>query len=151
MIFLDANMFLRYLVQPATPNDREWHDIATALFEAVAQGNEQITTSEAVLAEVCFVLNSKRQYDVAPTDIADLMQPILRFPAFQLPSGAKKRYGRALELWAAAPKLEFVDALTIASVEETDIALATFDSDFDAFPGITRWRPPDADGGGDAR
>lgn len=144
MIFLDTSLFLRYLVQPATPNDHSWHAIATALFDAVAQGTEQITTSEAVFAEVCFVLHSKRQYGVAPADIADLLEPILRFPGFHLPSGVKQRYRRALDLWAATPQLEFVDALTVASVEKTDISLATFDSHFDALPDITRWQPPDA-------
>lgn len=140
MIFLDTNIFLRYLVAPVTTNDRAWHEQATALFEAVARGTEEATTSEAVLAEVAFVLNSKRQYDLPPSDIAAYLEPIIRLPNLHLPRGAKRRYQTALSLWSDHPSLGFVDALTAASVMASDMMLASFDADFDDLSGISRWR-----------
>ncbi len=49
----------------------------------------------------------------------------------------------ALDLWATVPKLGFVDALTAAYAQHLGVELATFDTDFDLLPGITRWLPPD--------
>ena len=148
MTFLDANYFLRYLVAPTSPATRAMHDEATALFAAVERGEEDATTSEAVLAEVAFVLTSPRQYHLPAADVAAYLAPIIRLPHLKLPRGQKRRYLRALEVWAAYPRLGFVDALTVALVEHTPVALATFDSDFDRLPGIIRRRPPTEAGSG---
>lgn len=141
MIFLDANYFLRYLVQPDGPGNLTRHELATVLFEAVERGDERVTTSEAVLAEVAFVLSSRRQYSFAPDDIAAYLAPIIRLPSLKLPRGRKRLYLRALEIWTEHPKLGFVDSLTAADVEDSDLRLATFDSDFNAMPNIRHWMP----------
>ncbi len=145
MIFLDANVFLRYLVGPQTRFDAATHAAATALFRAVKRGQQEVTTSEAVLAEVAFILNSKRQYNQSPGVVVEYLKPILDLPYLRLPQGQRQRYQRALDLWAEIPRLGFVDALTAVTVEGTDIALATFDSDFDGLPGIARWLPPEGE------
>jgi predicted nucleic acid-binding protein len=58
----------------------------------------------------------------------------------KLPRGQKRLYLRALELWRDRPTLGFVDALTAAMIEHTEVRLATFDSDFNALANITVWR-----------
>jgi predicted nucleic acid-binding protein len=141
MIFLDANIFLRYLVQPDSSANRERQGLAALLFEAIERGDEEATTSEAVLAEVAFVLASKRQYNLSARDIATYLAPIIRLPGFKLPRGKKNIYLRALEFWADYPRLGFVDALTAAMVDRADMQLATFDADFDRLSDIRRWRP----------
>jgi predicted nucleic acid-binding protein len=140
MTFVDANYFVRAIVEP-TPETLTQHETAKALFRAVARGEEEATTSEAVLAEVSFVLNSKRQYGLPPAEVAARLTPILALPSLSLPRGRTRLYLRALELWSERPRLGFVDALTAAEVEHTGIPLATFDRDFDGIPGITYWRP----------
>jgi predicted nucleic acid-binding protein len=142
MTFLDANYFLRYLVAPTSPATQAMHDEATALFEAIERGDEEATTSEAILAEVAFVLASPRQYNLPAAAVAAYLASIIRLPNLRLPRGQKRRYLRALDIWAANPRLGFVDALTVALVEHTTIELATFDADFDRIPGITRRQPP---------
>ncbi len=142
MTFVDANYFLRYLVRPTTLETAAMHARATVLFEAVERGEEDITTSEAVLADVAYLLASKHHYNVPSADVAAYLTPILRLRHFRLPRGQKRLYLRALELWAASPALGFVDALTAATLERTGMVLATFDTDFDRLPGITRWQPP---------
>ena len=139
MIFLDANVFLRYLIQPDSPRNQTRHEIATALFEAIERGDEEATTSEAVLAEVAFVLASKRQYNLPARDIVAYLTPILRLRGLRLPRGRKQLYLRATDIWASHPKLGFVDALTAATVESSDLRLASFDNDFNAIPNIQRW------------
>ena len=150
MIFVDATFFLRYLVQPVTPQDRINERRAAALFASVESGAAEITTSEAILAEVAFILNAKRHYGLPPAEVAARLRPFLRLTELRLARGAKERYLRALDLWSDHPRLGFVDALTAVTVAQTDVVLATFDSDFDGVPGITRWQPPGA-GGGDVR
>ena len=139
MIFLDANVFLRYLVQPDSPGNQTRHEIATALFEAIERGDEQATTSEAVLAEVAFVLASKRQYNLPASHIVAFLTPILRLRGLRLPRGRKQLYLRAADIWESHPKLGFVDALTAATVENSNLHLATFDKDFNAIPNIQHW------------
>jgi predicted nucleic acid-binding protein len=141
VILLDANIFLRYLVDPDAPANEQRQQKATDLFNAIERGEIQATTTEAVLAEVCFVLASKRQYGVPSGEIAEILSPILRLRGLRLPRGHKRLYTRALELWSTHPKLGFVDALTTALVEDSDIELATFDRDFDEFQHIKRWIP----------
>jgi hypothetical protein len=45
VILVDANYFLRYLVQPTTPAQQARAEAARWLFEAVQRGEEEITTS----------------------------------------------------------------------------------------------------------
>jgi predicted nucleic acid-binding protein len=133
MIFLDANIFLRYLVEPDGPDNQARHDSVAALFAA--------TTSEAVLAEVAYILASKRQYNLPTVEIAAYLAPIIRLPGLRLPRGRKRLYLRALEIWSEFSRLGFVDALTAATVERSELRLATFDTDFDSLPDIRRWHP----------
>lgn len=140
MIFLDANFFLRALTQPASPDVAAMSRIARDLFLMVDRGEAEVTTSEAVIAEVAFVLASKNLYNLPVADVAARLAAVLR------PRGVRLRDKRiilqALDLWAATPKLGFVDALTATYTQQPDIELATFDTDFDGLPGIARWQPP---------
>lgn len=53
--FVDTNIFLRYLI----PEDPGKTKACLALFQQVQRNQLQITTSEAVMAEVVYVLSSK--------------------------------------------------------------------------------------------
>lgn len=74
-------------------------------------------------------------------EIAERLRPIIGLAHLHVPRGRRRLYLRALDLWTTYPKLGFVNALTAAMVEGTDVKLATFDSDFNALPGIDRWSP----------
>lgn len=144
MIFLDANVFLRYIVQPTTPATQQMAQHAHDLFQAVKRGDAEVTTSEVVLHEVVYVLASKAHYGRSPADIATDLSPILRLPGLKLPRGMKRLYLRALDLYTTYPKLGYADAIVAAHVEQRGIPLATFDTDFDSLPFVTRWQPPSA-------
>lgn len=139
MTFVDANSFLRGLVRPETPQDEAIARAAAALFRRAERGEEEITTSDADLTEVAFVLHSPRHDERSPDDIGARLKPILELRGFRLPH--KRVVLRALDIWAASPRLGFVDALTASYAAEPGMTLATFDSDFDDLPGITRYRP----------
>ncbi len=142
MIFLDANVFLRYLVRPTDPKAQAMHATATALIDAIDRGDEEATTTEVVLHEVCYVLASKKHYGLPAADIAAYVTPLLRMPGLKLPRGDRRLYLRALDIYVARPRLEFADAIVAARVERRSIPLATFDEDLGRLPGITRWQPP---------
>lgn len=141
MIFLDANVFLRYLVEPTSSETRSMQEIAMALFDAVERGQEDVTTTEGVLHEVAYVLASKKQYNVPASEIAAFLAPILRMPGIKLPRGEKRLYLRALDIYVANPKLGFADSIVAARAERLGVPLATFDEDLARLSFITRWEP----------
>lgn len=141
MIFLDANYFLRWLVAPDTADDAVSRSIAIALFARLERGEAEATTSEAILAEVAFVLTSKRQYGVRVEIAAEALATAIRLAGPRFAPGKRQQYLRALEIWSERPALGFVDALTAATVERSGHLLATFDADFEGLAGITYWRP----------
>lgn len=143
MIFLDANIFLRALVDPSGPDSRHLNEMASDLLRQADRGAVEVTTSDAVLAEVAFILTARAHYHLPASVAAGLISPIVQLRGFRHPE--KRAILRALEIWASVPRLGFVDALTLAYAQTPGMRLATFDSDFDNLPGIDRWQPGEAD------
>jgi len=134
--FLDANIFLRYLV----PGDEAKAQACFALFQRVKAGDETVTTSEAVIAEVAYVLRSRAQYGLAPPEIDVRLHPILSLRSLKLPH--KGAYLRALDLWDDYPALDFEDVLTVAHMERLGLAdLLSYDTDFDRIHKVQRVEP----------
>jgi predicted nucleic acid-binding protein len=141
---VDANYVLRFLVQPATPEDQTMRATAAALFRRVRAGEESITTTDAVIAEVVFILSSRRHYNRPRVDVAALLRPLLQLPGFRL--SGKRRCLRALDLWAARPGLSFVDALVVVRAQELRTPLTSFDAELARIPGVTLSEPPRDEG-----
>ena len=135
MIFVDASTFLRHLVQPATPQDQTNARSAAALFKDAEDCRAEITTSEAILAEVVFILSHRRHYNSPRPIVATGLKTLLRPRGCKLP--AKDVCLRALDLWVAHPKLSFPDALGAAYSERRGYELATFDVALTQVPGVT--------------
>jgi predicted nucleic acid-binding protein len=142
MIFLDANILLRALVDPSGPDSRRLHEVASDLLRQASRGDVEVTTSDAILAEVAFILTARAHYQLPANVAAGLISPIVLLRGFRHPE--KREILRALEIWASVPRLGFVDALTLAYARAPGMRLASFDSDFDALPGIDRWQPGEA-------
>lgn len=137
---LDANIFLRALVQPTTPQGHARHQASAALFRRAARGSELVTTCEAVLAEVLYVLTSPRQYGLSHQDASARVRPLLRLRGLHLPH--KRSYLRALDLFDAHPHLDFEDAVQVAHLERSgQQELYSYDTDFDAVSGVRRLEP----------
>lgn len=140
MRFADTNIFLRYLVRPVTDADQVRAVACRALIERISTGEEEITTSEAVLAEIVYVLSSRRQYGLTPDEIVARLKPIVMLPGLKITQ--KRLYLRALDIYASHTDLDFEDAITIAIVERMEQAeLYSYDTDFDRVSGITRLEP----------
>ncbi len=139
MIFLDANIFLRALTRSSDPAVQEMNAQAGELLRRAERGEVDLTTSDAVIAEVAFILTAKAHYQLPVADAAGLLAALLRLRGMKLRD--KRVLLRSLELWTAQPSLGFVDALTASYAQQPGIELATFDTDFDQIPDITRWQP----------
>jgi predicted nucleic acid-binding protein len=136
-VVLDTNPIIRYFTQ----DDPDQSARARALFERAAQGEVTLYVSESVVVEVVNVLSSRVTYRLPRHEVQRHLTNLFALRGFQIP--AKQTYRRALELWVNTPQVrDFVDALCVAQAERRKIAtIASFDTDFDRFPTVTRLQP----------
>jgi predicted nucleic acid-binding protein len=134
MPFIDANIFVRYL----TGDDPAKAKRCLALFQRIKQNEVTVTTSEAVIAEVVYVLSSKI-YGLSRSDIAVRLRPLLILP--NLKFLYRSVFLRALELYVRH-NVDFEDCLTAAYMERQKITdIYSYDKDFDTIAGIKRLEP----------
>lgn len=136
MRFLDANIILRYLTADVPQKAKR----CLSLFQQADEGEIELTTSEAIIAEVVYVLSSPNLYDLAPERIRDLLLPILDLRGLKLPASSRL-YHQALELYATQG-IDFEDALAVAHMRHKGIdEIVSYDQHFDRVKGITRVEP----------
>ena len=135
MQFVDANIFIRHL----TGDDPNKAQACFELFKRAGANEVTLTTTEAVVAEVVFVLSSKRLYNLPREKIRELLYPLLKLPGLRLPQ--RKTLLRALDLYVSY-QTDFEDALVVAQMERQKISeLYSYDREFDDMSGITRLEP----------
>lgn len=138
MRFLDTNVILRYL----TRDDELKAQSCYQLFVRASRGEEILITCEAIIAEVVYVLSSRRAgYHLNRREIAARLFPILSLRGLRLPQ--KQLYFNALNIYASSPALDFEDALAIAHMQYQGITeIISYDSDFNNVIDIQRLEPP---------
>jgi predicted nucleic acid-binding protein len=137
---LDTNLIIRYLTNDTPPLAQP----AFAFFQRVETGAETVRLTEGVLVEAVQVLSSRALYNRPRAEIRERLAAIIALPGVEMPD--KDLYLKALDLYASAPTLDFVDALLVIYAEEgTPAEVISFDEDLDRVPGITR-KQPDAKG-----
>jgi predicted nucleic acid-binding protein len=135
MQFIDANIFIRHL----TRDDPEKAQACFDLFRRAERNEISLLTSEAVIAEVVYVLSSKQLYALSREEIRELLHPLLSLPGLKLTH--RRVYLRALDLYATYP-IDFEDALVVAQMERQKVTeVYSYDRDFDQVAGITRLEP----------
>lgn len=133
--FVDANIFLRFL----TKDDAKKAEKCWQLFQKAERKEISLTTSEAVLSEVVYILSSKRLYHLKPAEIKERLWPLVNLPRLKFP--AKKKFLLALDIYAEN-NLDFADALTLAHLYLSQVKeIYSYDRDFDRFPEIRRLEP----------
>jgi predicted nucleic-acid-binding protein len=110
--FVDTNLFIRYL----TNDDPAKADRVEKLLEQAAEGGVCLVTSEMVIAEIIWVLESS--YNLTCTAIAPLIRGILATPGLEVINGHLVR--RALEFYEAQG-IDFVDGYIAALMEKQGI------------------------------
>ena len=135
MQYIDANVFLRFLTRDVP----EKAERVKALLEQCQRGEVELVTSEAVIAELVYVLSSAKVYKLPRETVGAALLPLMSLKGLKLPNRAV--LVRALELYVATP-LDFVDALAVAEMEHRQIGeIYSYDRHFDRIPGITRLEP----------
>jgi predicted nucleic acid-binding protein len=135
--YLDTNPIIRLL----TGDHPDHAAKARTMFERAGRGEFTLYLPEATVVEVVNVLSSPRLYKLPRAEVAAKLTKLFTLPGLHVPR--KTTYRRALELWVQTPQVrDFTDALHVAHMERLKIPIiASFDADFDRFPGITREEP----------
>ncbi len=135
MPFVDTNIFLRYL----TRDDPDKAQACFELFKRAEANQITLTATETVVAEVVYVLSSKRTYNLPRDQIRARLYPLLTLQGLRLPQ--RRTVLRALDLYVAY-EIDFEDALIVAHMQRQAIRdVYSYDRDFDQVPGINRQEP----------
>lgn len=133
MKFVDANIFLRYLL---------WDDPAKAeacrkLFKKAVEDREQLWTTQLVVAEVVWVLESFYKY---PADrVADAILQILNVDALHVEH--KELLMESVGLYKLK-NVDFIDACNAIFMLEKGIrTVYSYDRDFDRIKPLHRQEP----------
>ena len=135
MSFVDTNIFLRYL----TRDDPDKAQACFELFKRAEANQVTFTATETVIAEVVYVLSSKRTYNLPRDQIRARLYPLISLQGLRLPQ--RRAVLRALDLYVAY-EIDFEDALIVAHMERGAVRnLYSYDRDFDQVPGVKRQEP----------
>jgi predicted nucleic-acid-binding protein len=110
--FVDTNLFIRYL----TNDDPILADRVEQLLDDAASGSVQLVTTELVMAESVWVLESA--YKLNHAQIAPLIRGILATPGMEVING--DLIGKALVMYELQ-NIDFVDAYIAALMEKQGI------------------------------
>jgi predicted nucleic-acid-binding protein len=110
--FVDTNLFIRYL----TNDDPALADRVEKLLDDAATGGVQLVTTELVMAETVWVLESS--YRMNHVQIAPLVRGILATPGLEVING--DLIGKALVMYELQ-NIDFVDAYIAALMEKQGI------------------------------
>lgn len=110
--FVDTNLFIRYL----TNDDPALADRVEQLLDDAATGAVQLVTTELVIAETVWVLESS--YHLNNARIAPLVRGILATPGLEVING--DLIGKALVMYELQ-NIDFVDAYIAALMEKQAI------------------------------
>jgi uncharacterized protein len=134
--FLDTNVFIRFL----TGDDAAKAAASRALFEAMDRGEEDLFSSEAIVAECIYVLTSKRHYNLARAEAAERLRPALAVRGLHM--SEKAVVLASLDVFIDYPALDFADALVAAHARaEGSGEVMSYDADIANVPGIHRFEP----------
>ena len=138
MTFLDTNIFLRYLTK--TRGQEEKAQACFALFQRVRKGEAVVTTCEAVVCEIFFVLCSPRQYDLSHEDAVARVRPLISLGNLKLTN--KRVYLRAMDVFAGCPCLDFEDPINVEHMDVQRITeVLSYDTDVYSIRNIDREEP----------
>jgi len=118
-IFVDTNVFLRFFVRDA----ESLYQKARELFEKAEKGEAKLETSDIVIAEIVWVLES--YYDFSKDEIKEVVDTILETKNIRVANHSRVK--EAINNYIAG-KLDFIDAYNIAYIKSKGSKkIATFD------------------------
>ena len=133
MRFVDTNIFLRFLVN----DDSKKADACELLFRNAITGKESLFTTDMVIAEIVWVLES--YYELAKNDVREKVEKILNTPNLVCPQ--KDIILSALNVYTEK-NIDFIDAFNAMTLRDKGIGeLYSYDPYFDRIDGLVRLEP----------
>lgn len=133
MRFVDTNVFLRFLVN----DDPVKADACEALFRKAIAGDEVLLTSEMVIAEIIWVLES--YYELGKADIRERVEKILNTQNLECPH--REIIINALSLYAEK-NIDYIDAFNAVTLKRDKVAgIYSYDKHFDRIDWLDRFEP----------
>jgi predicted nucleic acid-binding protein len=133
-VFLDTNVILRFLLRDDEAKFQRCYD----LLKRAETGEERLETSDLVISEVVWVLESTA-YGLGREEIRSRLLPIVRLRGLRMP--ARRVLERAFDLYVTK-SVDFVDAYNAATMERRGLGqIYSYDADFDKLEGIARQEP----------
>jgi predicted nucleic acid-binding protein len=132
---VDTNVFVRALTGDHPAMSAACRD----LFRRAARGEVALATSEAVVAEVCYVLTSRATYALDRATVAKVLRPVLSLRALGL--NDKRVVLAALDRWAMGEQRKFVDCLIAEHALAGGGPVYSYDRGFDRIAGLLRHEP----------
>jgi len=118
-IFVDTNVFLRFFVRDV----ETFYHKAKDFFEKGESGQLKLETSDLVIAEIVWVLES--YYDFSKPEIKEVVETILETKNLKVANNSRVK--EAINLYSSG-KMDFIDAYNIAYIKAKDFKkVATFD------------------------
>ena len=111
--FLDANIFIRYL----TNDDPIKADRVEKILDLAARGKERLVTTEMVVAEVVWVLESF--YKLGNTTIGPMVKAILATPGLEVINGTLVE--KAVEQYMEQ-SIDFIDGYIVAVMDRHHVS-----------------------------
>lgn len=101
------------------------------IIKKLSDGELEATTNEAVIAEICYVLSSKKlPYQLTHEEVKERLFPVLSMRGLRIEH--KRILFDALDIFAMYPALDFVDALNVAHMNDEGIEpIISYDHHFD--------------------
>lgn len=129
-IFVDTNVFLRFFVRDV----ESFYHKAKDLFEKAESGQVKLETSDMVIAEIVWVLES--YYDFSRLEIKEVVETILETKNLKVTNHSRVK--ETIDFYSSG-KMDFIDAYNIAYIKSKYFKrVATFDvKHFKNIEGVT--------------
>jgi len=133
--FLDANVVLRYLLR----DDEAKAQRCLELLEKAERREIVLYTTDLVVAELVWVLESAVTYHLPREKIRELLLPVIFLPGLRL--RGKRLYPQIFDLYVAQG-IDFIDAYNAVQMGKQGVSrIYSYDSDFDRIGAVSRIEP----------
>ena len=135
MQFIDTNIFLRFL----TKDDPSKAAKCRQLLQSASEGALKLYTTDMVIAELIWVLQSPKTYNLNPAEICEIIMPLLTIKNLYFP--CKKVFPDIIELFQTE-NIDYIDAYNSVIMQGRKIdTIYSYDKHFDQLPYVVRIEP----------
>lgn len=135
MQFIDTNIFLRFL----TKDDPSKAAQCRKLLQSASKGDIKLYTTDLVIAELIWVLQSPKTYNLTPTEISEVIMPLLTIKNLYFPS--KNLFPDIMDLFQSQ-NIDYIDAYNSVIMLSRNIdTVYSYDRHFDLVADLIRKEP----------